>query len=95
MRALIDGLVQTRVKKVPVWYWEEGWVPDRSLGRTYYREGYRFVDVPEPVPNDAVRKALVEYTGQDFAYDKSSWKRWYDERTKRAEALKAPPGDTP
>jgi hypothetical protein len=85
-QALINALVQKVKKRVPYKYaFDTGVLADRGIhdGDGFFRhygtaEGW--IDVPVPVPNEAVLLTLQYYLEQNYGYDKQKWSSYLSSR---------------
>lgn len=90
---LIGILVVKEARYVPYYVWkgyDTGWMPHAFGGggerhaHFHLRTGIAKFDVP--VPCELARKMLVYYSGQDYGYDRQSWRRWQTAQTAKKPA---------
>jgi hypothetical protein len=84
-KALIDALVRKGTRYQRVYRYRE-WVhpgrgPGKGIGYTGRWES-AFVPHHFPIPNRSVLQTLVDYTGEDFGYDKRAWEQWYQRKVR-------------
>ncbi|MCL4195636.1 MAG: HEAT repeat domain-containing protein [Thermoguttaceae bacterium] len=81
--ALIDTLIVKERRYVPYvvwWGYDTGWTP---RGRhVHFQASRRLARFQVPVPCEMGRRMLVEYTGQDYGYDRQAWRGWQAKRFK-------------